>query len=136
MRSRPADGGPLSGPPSCLRLWLAWGELGVGGGRGQVGGGGAGGEADHRAVYVDAGRAVGGGRAGGRAGKRVTGRLTSPPAEPWGAGWPVAGSTPVSRSGRVAARLKTWFSSIWRVFSPSLTALGVHRPSWASHSGL
>ena len=43
---------------------------------------------------------------------------------------------PVSRSGRVAARLNTWFSSIWRVFRPSLTALGVHRPSWASHSGL
>src|SRR5713226_3498097 len=33
---------------------------------GEVGGGGAGGEADHRAVDVDAGRAVGGGLAGGR----------------------------------------------------------------------
>ena len=69
------------------------------------------GEPDHGAVDVDADRAV-------------------------GAGLPVAGSTPVSRSGRVAARLKTCTSSIWRLLRPCLTALSVQRPSWASHSGL
>src|SRR5690242_618024 len=92
--------GPRWGPPLLVVLWLAWGELGVGGGRagggggggrgpgggrgwgggggwgggegggggggGGVGGGGVGGEADDRAVDVDAGRAVGGGLAGGR----------------------------------------------------------------------
>src|SRR5438552_18905369 len=56
---------PGWGPPLLVGVWLAWGELGVGGGRGEVGGGGLGGEADHRAVDVDSGRAVGGGLAGG-----------------------------------------------------------------------
>src|SRR5579864_5517996 len=66
----------------------------------------------------------------------MTAQLMSTPSAPYGAGWPVAGLTPVSRSGRVAARLSTTFSSICRLFSPAATALGVHRPSCASHSGL
>src|SRR5271169_4139433 len=59
----------------------------------------------------------------------MTAQLMSTPTDPYGAGWPVAGLTPVDRSGRVAARLNTWTSSICRLFRPSLTALGVHRPS-------
>src|SRR5258708_30232520 len=66
----------------------------------------------------------------------MTAQLMSTPAEPYGAGCPVAGLTPVSRSGRVAARLNTWTSSIWRVLRPELTPLGVHSPSLASHSRL
>src|ERR1700746_754967 len=66
----------------------------------------------------------------------MTAQLMLTPSAPYGAGWPVAGSTPVSRSGRWSARLNTTFSSICRLFSPAATALGVHRPSWASHSGL
>ena len=66
----------------------------------------------------------------------ITAQLMSTPTDPYGAGWPVAGFTPVSRSGRVAARLKTCTSSIWRVFNPCLTALSVQRPSCASQSGL
>src|SRR5580700_2604294 len=66
--------------------------------------------------------------------KPITAQLMSTPTDPYGAGWPVAGLTPVSRSGLVAARLNTWFSSIWRLFRPSLMALVVHSPSCASHS--
>ena len=55
---------------------------------------------------------------GGLSVNPITAQLMSTPEAPYGAGWPVAGSTPVSRSGRVAARLKTTFSSIWRVLSP------------------
>ena len=80
-------------------------ELGAGDGGSQVGCRGLGGVADDRAVDVDPHRAVG----------RGLSRLT-----------------PVSRSGRVAARLKTWFSSIWRVFSPALTALGGPPGRWAA----
>src|SRR5207253_3064191 len=68
--------------------------------------------------------------------KPITAQLMSTPDAPYGAGCPVAGLMPVSRSGRVAARLKTCTSSVWRVFSPSLTALSVQRPSCASQSGL
>src|SRR6476660_3803165 len=57
--------GPSWGPPLLVGVWLAWRELGVGGGRGEVGGGGLGGEADHRAVDIDTNRAVGGRLAGG-----------------------------------------------------------------------
>src|SRR5690349_10633819 len=57
--------GPWWGPPLLVVVWLAWGELGVGCGGCEVGGGGVGGEADHRAVDVDPDRAVGGGLAGG-----------------------------------------------------------------------
>jgi hypothetical protein len=39
----------------------------------------------------------------------MTAQLMSIPEAPYGAGWPVAGLTPVSRSGRVAAKLNTWF---------------------------
>ncbi len=55
--------------------------------------------------------------------KPITAQLMSTPTEPYGAGLPVAGSTPVSRSGRVAARLKTCTSSIWRLFSALLDGL-------------
>src|ERR1700722_14614228 len=64
--------------------------------------------------------------------KPSTAQLMSTPTEPYGWAAPVAGLTPVSRSGRSAARFNTVFSSVCRVFRPSLTALGVHRPSWAS----
>src|SRR5690348_15845713 len=57
--------GPVRGPPLLDGVWLAWGEWGVGGGRREVGGRGLGGEADHRAVDIDPGRAVGGRLAGG-----------------------------------------------------------------------
>src|SRR5258708_7680051 len=66
----------------------------------------------------------------------MTAQLMSTPTEPYGAVPPVAGLKPVSRSGRVAARLKTTTSSICRVLSPALMAFWVHRPSCASHSGL
>src|SRR5207253_7605491 len=61
----------------------------------------------------------------------MTAQLMSTPEAPYG-----APPGPVSRSGRVAARLKTTFSSICRVLSPSLTALALHWPSCASHNGL
>src|SRR6266567_3899757 len=51
----------------------------------------------------------------------MTAQLMSTPEAPYG-----APPGPVSRSGRVAARLKTTFSSICRVLSPSLTALALH----------
>ena len=85
-------------------------ELGAGCRGREVGGRGLGGVADDRAVDVDPHRAVGLGLAGGRV-------------------------DPVSRSGWVAARLNTSTSSICRLLSPSVTALGVHSPSCASHSG-
>src|ERR1700749_2456804 len=66
----------------------------------------------------------------------MTAQLMLTPSAPYGAGWPVAGLTPVSRSGLVAATLNTWFSAICRVFRPALTAFCVHSPSWAPHSGL
>src|SRR5207253_3915125 len=66
----------------------------------------------------------------------MTAQLMSTPAAPYGAAPPVAGLKPVSRSGRVAARLKTTTSSICRVLSPACTALLVHKPSCASHNGL
>jgi hypothetical protein len=66
----------------------------------------------------------------------MTAQLMSTPWAPYGAGWPVAGLKPVSRSGRVAARLKTTTSSICRVLSPWSMAFCVHRPSCASHNGL
>src|SRR5689334_1876298 len=53
--------------------------------------------------------------------KPITAQLMSTPTEPYGVGLPVAGLTPVSRSGRVAARLNTTFSSICRLLSPCLT---------------
>src|SRR5439155_9247350 len=61
----------------------------------------------------------------------ITAQLMSTPAAPSG-----APPGPVIRSGRVAARLKTCTSSIWRLSRPSLIALSVHWPSWASQSGL
>src|SRR5579859_1926998 len=63
----------LPGPPTCWLLWLAWRELGVGGGRGEVGGGSLRGEADDGAVDVNPDRAVRGGLASGRvdAGEQV-----------------------------------------------------------------
>src|SRR5581483_3214435 len=73
---------------------------------------------------------------GGLSRKPITAQFTSTPADPYGAGLPVFGSTPVRRSGRRAARSKTTFSSIWRLFSPCMTAFGVQRPSCASQSGL
>src|SRR5689334_10424695 len=59
-------GGPGRARRRAWWLWLAWGELRVRRGRGEVGGGCGGGVADHRAVDVHADRAVGGGLAGGR----------------------------------------------------------------------
>src|SRR5436305_7642902 len=61
----------------------------------------------------------------------MTAQLMSTPAAPYGA--PLG---PVNRSGRVAARLKTTFSSICRLSSPAAMAFGVHWPSSASHNGL
>ena len=50
--------------------------------------------------------------------KPMTAQLMLTPAEPYG-----APPGPVSRSGRVAARLNTWTSSIWRLSKPFLDRL-------------
>jgi hypothetical protein len=57
----------------------------------------------------------------------MTAQLMSTPTEPYGA--PLG---PVTRSGRVAARLKTTFSSICHLSSPAVMAFWVHWPSCAS----
>src|SRR5690348_14025403 len=84
--SRPKEGGP-------------GGARRLGGGGGQRGGNWESGAGGARLAV------------GAAAVKPITAQLMSTPAEPYGAGLPVAGSTPVSRSGRVAARLNTTFSS-------------------------
>src|ERR1700737_2202451 len=61
----------------------------------------------------------------------IAAQLMSMPTVPYG-----APQGPVSRSGRVAARLKTTFSSIWRLSRPWSIAFGAPWPSCASHSGL
>src|SRR5215472_1829650 len=74
----------------------------------------------------DPGRLGGPGVLGAFAVYPITAQLMSTPTEPYSWGWPVAGLTPVSRSGWLKARFRTSFSLIWRLFRPALTAFGVH----------